>query len=325
MMSEDIFVVIEHLRGQVADISYVMLAAARTLAQGTGGEVKALLLGQRAQALADDLAADQVLYIDHPALAEFTSDAYERVLRAMIGDGSPRAVLLGDTSMGAEVAGRLSAGMELPLVSYCLSLKPADGAVRFISRICGGKIMVEGELPGPTALVTMIPGGFKTEEGQSTAPPPVTAAQAPNLEGLRVRLGRYIEPEVSDVDISREAILIAVGRGIQAGDNIELAEELAEALGGTVCASRPVVDQGWLPSSRLVGKSGIQVKPQVYLAIGISGAPEHTESITDSDVIIAINTDPGAPIFDIADYGANIDLFDLVPTLSEKIMAAKSG
>lgn len=324
-MSDEIFVVIEHLRDQVADISYGMLGAARALTAETGGRVKALLLGHDAQGLSKDLATDQVLYIDHPALAEFTSAAYQRVLNDLITDASPRAVLLGDTSMGADVAGRLSAAMGLPLVSYCLSLHDEDGTTKYLSRICGGKIMVEGALPEPTALVTMIPGGFKTGEGQSDAPPPVTAVPPPNLEGLRVRLKRYIEPEVSDVDISREPILIAVGRGIQAQDNIELAEELAEAMGGTVCASRPVVDQGWLPATRLVGKSGLRVKPQIYVAIGISGAPEHTESITDSDVIIAINTDSGAPIFDFADYGANIDLFDLVPTLSEKIQAAKSG
>jgi electron transfer flavoprotein alpha subunit len=129
----------------------------------------------------------------------------------------------------------------------------------------------------------------------------------------------YIEPEAGDVDISTESLLISVGRGIQSEDNIEIAEELAEALGGVVSASRPVVDQGWLPTSRLVGKSGYQVKPKVYLALGISGAPEHTESITGSEVIIAINTDPAAPIFNIAKYGVVEDIFDLVPVLTEKI------
>ena len=114
-------------------------------------------------------------------------------------------------------------------------------------------------------------------------------------------------------------MLVAVGRGIQLEDNIELAEELAEVMGGAVCASRPVVDQGWLPTSRLVGKSGYQVKPKIYLALGISGAPEHTEGISGSDTIIAINTDPAAPIFNIAKYGVVEDIFDLVPVLTEKL------
>jgi electron transfer flavoprotein alpha subunit len=135
----------------------------------------------------------------------------------------------------------------------------------------------------------------------------------------------YIEPEAGDVDISTEPILISVGRGIQTEDNIELAEELAEALGGTLCASRPVVDQGWLPTSRLVGKSGLSVKPKLYLAIGISGAPEHIEGITDSEMIIAINTDPTAPIFESANYGAEIDLFDLIEVLTENVEEAKAA
>jgi electron transfer flavoprotein alpha subunit len=143
------------------------------------------------------------------------------------------------------------------------------------------------------------------------------------MEGLRVTLKQYIEPEVGDVDISTEPILIAVGRGIQQEANLELAEELANALGGTICASRPVVDQGWLPISRLVGKSGKSVKPKVFLAIGISGAPEHVEAVTGSETIIAINTDPAAPIFDIAKYGANVDLFELVPALTEQLQQAK--
>ncbi len=324
-MNQDIYVVVEHLRGQVADISYVMLAAARVLAEGTGGNVVAVLLGHDAQGLADDLAADQVLYVDDPALAEFTSDAYEKTLAGMIEENAPRAVLFGDTSIGADVAGALSAQLGLPLVSYCQSVRADDGALKFVSQICGGKIMTEGDLPDTTTLVTMIPGGFKPEEGQSAQPPEVTSVAAPALEDLRVTLKQYIEPEVGDVDISTAPILVAVGRGVQSEDDVEFAEELAEALGGAVCASRPVVDQGWLPTSQMVGKSGKKVKPKLYLAMGISGAPEHVEGITDSDLIVAINTDPDAPIFDLAQYGADIDLYDLIPALAEQVRQAKGS
>jgi electron transfer flavoprotein alpha subunit len=322
-MSQDIYVVIEHLRGQVADISYVLLAAARVLAQGTGGDVVGALLGHDAQGLADDLAADRVLYIDHPALADFTPDAYHRVLAGLIKDNAPRAVLLGHTSIGMDVASGLSAGLGLPMVSQCHTVRADNGTLGFVSQICGGKIMAEGDLPGPTALVTMIPGGYKPEQGKSAQPPEVTPVAAPALEGLRIALKQYTEPEMGDVDISKEPILVAVGRGLQTQDNVELAEELAEALGGVVCASRPVVDQGWLPTTRLVGKSGKHVKPKVYLAMGISGAPEHVEAITDSEMIIAINTDPNAPIFDVAQYGAEIDMLDLFEVLIEQVQQAK--
>ncbi len=323
-MNRDIYVVVEHLRSQVADISYMMLAAARVLAEGTGGDVVAVLLGHDAQGLAGDLAANRVLYVDHPVLAEFTSDAYQKVLVSLISDNAPRAVLFGHTSVGMDVASGLSARLGLPLVSQCHSVRADDGALKFVSQICGGKIMAEGDLPGPTALVTMIPGGFKPEQGRSTQAPVITPMTAPALEELRVTLKQYIEPEVGDVDISKEPILVAVGRGIQRQDNIELAEALAEALGGVVCASRPVVDQGWLPTTRLVGKSGKKVKPKVYLALGISGAPEHIEGMSDSEVVIAINTDPAAPIFNMAKYGATVDLLDLAPVLTEKVQQIKS-
>ncbi len=321
-MNQDIYVVIEHLRGQVADISYVALAAARVLAQGTGGEVVAVLLGHNAQGLADGLAADRVLYIDHPALADFIPDAYLRVLTALVNERRPRAVLLGNTTIGSDVASVLSARLGAPLVSSCRNVS-AEG--KATSQICGGKILAEFALPDATTILTMIPGGYSPEDGQSKQAPAITSGAPPALEDLRVTLKQYIEPEGGDVDISKEPILIAVGRGIQNQDNIELANDLAEVLGGVVCASRPVVDQGWLPTSRLVGKSGKRVKPKLYLALGISGAPEHVEALSENAMIIAINTDPAAPIFQVAKYGAQIDLFDLVPVLGEQIRQAKGS
>ena len=324
-MSNDVFVVVEHVQGEVADITYVMLAAARQLAADIGGSVKAILMGHGAQGLADSLGADAVLYVDDPALAEFTSDAYQRTVSAVIEAGAPRVVLFGDTTVGADIAGLASARLGLPLVNYCRRVRGDGGAIRTVSQICGGKIVAEGELGGPTGLVLMIPGDHKPDEGRSDTPPEVVPFAAPDLSDLVVTLVRYVEPEAGDVDITREEVLVSVGRGLQQEDNLELATELADALGGAVSASRPVVDQGWLPTSRLVGKSGKRVTPKVYFALGISGAPEHTEAITDSDVIIAINTDPAAPIFDVAQYGAEMDMLDLMPVLTEKVAEAKGG
>ncbi len=319
-MSQDIYVLIEHLRGQVADLSYTMLAAGRELAQGMGGNVVAVLLGHNAKELGRDFAADNVLYLDHALLAEFTSDAYQKALSDLIGRDPPRAVLFGNTSIGADVASGLSMRLDLPLVSSCRSFTKD---CKFVSQICGGKIMAEGDLPGPTALVTMVPGGYQPDQGRSAEAPSITEAAVPALEALRVALSKYIEPETGDVDISKEPLLIAVGRGLQNKDNIELAENLAQAIGGVVCGTRPVIDQGWLGISRLVGKSGKQVKPKIYFAMGVSGAPEHVEAITQSDTIIAINTDPKAPIFDVAKYGVEADIFDLVEVLTEKVKSAK--
>jgi electron transfer flavoprotein alpha subunit len=319
-MSQDIYVVIEHLRGQVADISYTMLAGAGELSKATGGDVVAVLLGKDSKKLTKNFSASRVLYLDHEALANFTSDAYQKVLTDLISKDQPRAVLFGNTSIGSDIASVLSMRLSLPLVNSCRNFT-RDG--KYVSQICGGKIMAEGDLPTPTVLVTMIPGGYKPELGQSGDAPPITETDVPELDALRVTLSQYLEPESGDVDISNEQLLIAVGRGIQNGDNIELAEDLAQALGGAVCGSRPVIDQGWLNTSRLVGKSGKYVKPKIYLAMGISGAPEHTEAITESDTIIAINIDPTAPIFSIAKYGIEGDIFEVVEVLTEKVNAAK--
>jgi electron transfer flavoprotein alpha subunit len=319
-MSQDILVVIEHLRGQVSDASYVMLAGARQLSQNSGGKVIAVLLGQNAQDLSGNFAADKVLYADNPALADFTSEAYQLTLAEILKSQAPRAVLMGHSSIGMDIASGLSARLGIPVVSSCRSFT-TDG--KFVSQICGGKIMAEGDLPTPTALVTMVPGGYKVEQGKSTTTPAIENVTVPALDGVRVSLLKYIEPDTSDVDITKEKMLVSVGRGIQNKDNIELANELASALGCAVSASRPVVDQGWMATTRLVGKSGKQVKPKIYLALGISGAPEHVEGMGESEAIIAVNTDPNAPIYNIAKYGTTIDMFDLLPVLTEKVKQAK--
>ena len=322
-MNQDIYVVIEHLRGQVSDISYIILAAARVLANATGGKVIAVLLGHDVEPLSSDFAADRVLYMEHPAFADFSSDAYQRALEGLLKEQMPRAVLFGDTTIGGDVAAWLSTHLALPLVSACRTVRADNGALKFVSQICGGKMMAEGDLPGPSALVLMVPGGFKPKQGRSAQPPELARVNAPPLDDLRVTVKDYVEPAVGDVDVSKEAIVVSIGRGIQNQDNVELAEELAKALGGVVSGSRPVIDQGWLAPTRLVGKSGKAVKPKLYLALGISGAPEHAEAIGDSEMIVAINTDAAAPIFDLAKFGSQVDMLDLLPVLTEKVQQAK--
>jgi len=194
-MSQDIYVAIEHVQGQVADISYVMLRAARELATRAGGGVVAILMGHQASGLAEAMAADRVIYFDHPALKEFTPEAYQRVLAGLIHDDSPRALLLGNTTIGSDVASVLSARLGIPLVSSCRTVSP-DG--KLVVQTCGGKIMAEVELAATTTLVTVIPGGYSPEEGKGAKAPEVVTRQAPALEGLRVRLSKYIEPEAGD-------------------------------------------------------------------------------------------------------------------------------
>jgi electron transfer flavoprotein alpha subunit len=319
-MSENILVITEHLQGRVLDVTYVMLAGARKLAEGNGGQVIAVLLGYKAQPLARNFNADIVHSYDRPSLEHFSPQAYLHILEAEINEEQPRAVLCGHTTIGMDVASGLSARLGLPLVSQ---VQRFDG-MNFVSQICGGKIMAEGALPEPSVLVTMVPGGYKLEQGQG-ATPPILEKQAPVLEGMRARLSHFIAPDVSDIDISKESVLVSVGRGLQNQNDLETVERLAKDLRGAVSASRPLVDKGWLPTTRLVGKSGVAVKPKMYLALGISGAPEHSEAITGSDLIVAVNTDPNAPIFDIAQYGVEMDMLELLPALLEKLEQEKVG
>jgi len=321
-MTQDIFLLIEHIQGQVSDISYIMAAAANELAQNEGGSVIGILFGSGVENLKDSFAVDKVIYCEHPALSEFTSDAYIRTLVSLLEDYSPRAILFGNTTLGADVSSSLASHLKFPIINSCIKI---SGSGSIISQICGGKIMVESQLADKTTLITVNPGGYKPEEGQSDSSPETITFSPPDLENLKVQLTQYIEPEAGDVDISQEKILIAIGRGIQTEDNIELADQLAELLGGAVCASRPVIDQGWLPASRLVGRSGKKVRPDLYLCLGISGATEHIEAIADSKTIIAVNSDPDAPIFDIAQYGIEVDLFDFIDPLLEQIESSKNG
>ncbi len=322
-MNQDIYVVVEQFNGKVADIGYMALAQARELAGATGGQVIGVLLGHQVAGLAKDLAADKVLVYDDAALANFTWDAYLQVLAGLIKDAAPRLVLLGDTTIGADAASGLSARLGLPLVGYCVRIDASGGGFKYTSQVCGGKLLAQGDLPDGTVLVTLVPGAFKAEQGKSATPPEVASMAAPAMGSLRVKLIHYLEPEGEDVDISKENLLVTVGRGVQNQDNLEMAQELADALGAVVAGSRPVTDQCWLPTSRLVGTSGKSVHPKLYLALGISGAPEHTEAITGSEMIIASNTDPVAPIFNLAKYGAVVDMLDLLPVLTDQVRQAK--
>lgn len=326
-MNRDVWVLVESIRGEVLEISYTMLAAGRELATARDGKLFALLLGHDARDLAGRLgAADHVIYVDHAALAEFTSEAYQQTITGLLKDAAPRVVLFGHTTVGMDVACDISVELDLPLITSCQTFKIDTDPPGYVSLTCGGKVMAEGSIPEPTCLVTMVPGGYKSEAGQLEGPAEITQVESPPaLDQLRVKLRAYIEPESGDVDITKEPILVSVGRGIQQQNNLELAEALAAALNGAVSASRPVVDQGWLPTSRMVGKSGQQVKPRLYLALGISGAPEHIEGVPDFETMVAVNTDEHAPIFDFAQYGATVDVLELIPALTEKIKDVKGN
>lgn len=319
-MTNDILILAEHLNGKLSDITLEMAGKAKQLAAALGGRAIAVLLGSGAQSLAGSIGADAVLVIDDPALAEFNPEAYSRVLTAVIKERGPRLVMLGNTSMGMDLAAGLSVTTGLPLIAYVNGLAAVGGSLAATSQIYGGKIQAEAAPDGEACIAACVAGAFPADAGRAASAAPVEVTASPvALNDLKVNFVKLIEPQGGDVDITQQAILVSIGRGIGGQENIELAQELAEALGTAVSASRPVTDAGWLPKTRQVGKSGLTVKPKVYLAFGISGAPEHLEGMRGAELIIAVNTDPQAPIFDVAHYGATCDMLDLMPALTEKI------
>jgi electron transfer flavoprotein alpha subunit len=209
-------------------------------------------------------------------------------------------------------------------VNFCKDIKIVDGKLQAICVMYGGKIEVAVEPAGDLAIVGVWPGARPADKGRSERSPAIEEATV-TLEDLRVRLKKYIDPEADDVDLTKQDVLVAVGRGIQSRDNIALAEELAKALGGAVAGSRPVIDQGWLPLSRQIGKSGLAVKPKLYVALGISGAPEHIEGMKDAGLIVAVNSDARAPIFNVAHYGIVGDVLETLPALTAAIETRKAA
>jgi electron transfer flavoprotein alpha subunit len=321
-VSRDVFVVAEHLKGELADVTFELLGKGRELAAASGGELCALLLGNGVSGLASRMgASDRVLYVEHPALAQFNPEAHGRALAEVVSSRSPRIVLVPNTSMGMDLATALSVKAGLPLLAYAFDVNLADGKLRAESQLYGGKVNVESEIEGERAVVSVIAGALPAEAGKKAGAPPVETVAPSGLEDLRIRFKSLIEPEAGDVDITQQSVLVSVGRGIGSEENLPLVQALADALGGALSCSRPIVDSKWLPKTRQVGKSGLKVKPKAYVAVGVSGAPEHIEGMKDAELILAINTDPRAPIFDVAHYGVVGDLFDVVPALTEKLKA----
>jgi len=324
--SRDVWVYVEHMKGAVAPHTYELLGRGRNLAQTLGGRLVAVLLGHRAVDMARTLGvADLVLRVEHEQLGAFTPDAHARTVAALAARTRPYLMLCGATSAGIDLASLLSALLQIPMVANVRAVQVEDGRVVATSQLCGGKLLCDVEVPAG-AVLTVLAGAYPAEAGASTREPPVETAAPPDLlNQIRVRVERLLEPAAGDVDITRMPILVAVGRGIQRKENLPLAEEIAGLLGGAVCASRPVIDQGWLPLSRQVGKSGMTVKPSLYLALGISGAPEHLEGMRNAALIVAVNTDPAAPIFNVAHYGIVADMFEIIPALTARLKMKKAA
>ncbi len=314
-MSGAVLVITEHLGGRFTDATFELLALANELAAATGAEVEAALVGAGVSNMVAELgAANRVLLIEDGALESFNPEGHSSVLGDLVAEREPSIVLVPYTSPGMDLASHIATSCDLPLVSYCQSIDASDG-LSATCQLYAGKIEADVEVAGSRAVFAVLAGAASADDGRREGSPAVEVVTGAVSAGTTFT--GLAEPEGGDVDITAQDVLLVVGRGIESEDNIGEVADLAEVLGGAVAASRPVVDQGWLPKTRQVGKSGLTVKPKVYLALGVSGAPEHVEGMRDSSTIIAVNTDPQAPIFGVAHYGWVGDLFDIIPELTD--------
>ncbi len=321
---EEIAVLVEHRLGEIRDITFEMLSKANQLAKKNQRKIIAVIIGKNVEKLAGQLTeyCDNVILVEEDSAEHFISSIYQRVLEDIVRERRPRLLLIGHTSYGVEVAPSLAASLNVPLVTGCIDIELSDGLVRVVRPVYGGKLFTRVEINHPGTIILTLSQGIVKPFNPHKSGEIVRRHAEVKVDDSKVFLG-YVMPEKGEVDISSAEVIVAIGRGIQDKSNIPQVEELARALGGVLACSRPIVDKGWLPQDRQVGSSGKTVKPKLYLALGISGAFQHIQGMKDSQLIIAVNKDPDAPIFNVAHYGVVEDLFRIVPVLIEKVREAK--
>jgi len=313
----DVLAVAEHRQGAVRDVSYQLLTAGRELADAFGGDLHVAVVGGDADAFAADLDREGVDVVHTVAYGdEFNHDVYTQAVEQLAADVDPAVLVLPNSVNGLDYAPAVARGLDRPLVTNVVDAAVEDGALIATRERYGSKVEVDVAVDDVPCVLTVREGEWASAGAGGSAE--IRAADVTIDEGaVGSTVVGFEEVAGGDVDIAEADFLVSIGRGIEEEENLALIEELCEVTGATLSSSRPIVDKGWLPPNRQVGQSGKTVAPDVYLAIGISGAVQHVAGMKGADTIIAINTDPDAPIFDVADYGVVGDLFDVVPALVE--------
>ncbi|WP_418284121.1 electron transfer flavoprotein subunit alpha/FixB family protein [Halorubrum sp. DTA46] len=311
----DVLVVAEHRRGELRDVSHEAITAGRELADARDGDLHVAVIAGNVERFAEDLNREGVdaLYTVGDG-EEFDHNVYQAAVAALLDRTDAGTVLIPNSVNGLDYAPAVAEAQGFPLVTDAVGFAYDDG-LTVTREMYGSKVETTVDVEGDRFVLTVRGGEWSPAGGMGDAPVETVDIDVPE-SGARVT--GFEEVGGGDVDIGDADVLVSVGRGIEEEENLELVEELADALGATLSASRPIVDNGWLPKNRQVGQSGKVVTPDVYIAVGISGAVQHVAGMKGSDIIVAINTDPNAPIFDIADYGIVGDLFDVVPELIDE-------
>ena len=315
-----ILIVAEVANGKIREASYELI----TLAGKIGGDVKSVVIGSGVGDAAAAFAGKgggETYVVDDAAFANYNVDLWNAAIRAAVDATGADLVLLSNTPQGWDVAPRIAAGLDAAFVSDCFSIEAAGAGFAFKRRMFNGKLDAELASTGGKAVATVQPGACAAAESGAAGS---TKPLAVDASGARAKFVEIKVAESKGVDLTKAEIIVSGGRGVGAPEKFpEVIQPLADALGGAMGASRPVVDAGWLPHPYQVGSSGQIVSPKLYIACGISGAIQHLVGMKGSNYVIAINKDPDAPIFEVADVGVVADLFDIVPALTEAVKAAK--
>jgi len=316
-----ILVIAEQREGQVSRASWEPIVAA----QKTGHPVKVVVAGGDTSAAAAELAnaaVTEVIRLEAPALAAYTADGYTAALSGLIAAESPAHVFISHTYQARDYAPKLAARLDRAIVTDCVSAKAQGEGLVFARPVFQAKLYADVVLEGPAPhLVTFQIGSHKVDDLQKGASPAAVRVVAAEAGAIRQQPDAPFREAKQAVDLTAAERIVSVGRGIKAPENIDIARQLAEAMQAELAASRPICDAGWVPFERQVGSSGQTVAPKMYLALGISGAIQHVVGMKGARTIVAINKDPDAPIFEVADYGIAGDLFEVVPAM---IAALKS-
>ncbi len=327
-----ILLITEQRDGKWNKVSLETLAAAQRIAQQSKGTLSGVVVGSGVGAVADELAGyqlDEVLLVEHDLLTEYTPDGFSLVLRQVIESQKPDLVVLPHTYQVRDFAPKLAASLGKGMIGDCIGYRQENGKLIFVRQMFQGRTSADVVFTGePPWTASFQAGAFRADlaakHASGKAPvKPVSTDLKP--EQIRTKPLELFREAKQAVDLTQAPILVSVGRGIKASENIPMAEKLAKLLGGEISASRPICDEGWLPMDRQIGSSGQTVVPKLYLALGISGAIQHVVGMKGSRTIVAINKDQNAPIFEIADYGVAGDLFEIVPALIEELEKTPSS
>lgn len=338
-----VFVFAQQVDNVISNIAYELIGKGKELAKDLGVEVTAVLVGSDVKGLADQLAeygADKVIVVDDPELKEYRTEPYTHAIASVIKEFKPEIFLIGATAIGRDLGPRVCARIHTGLTADCTKLDIGDFPMNPVPgrETKHNQLLMTRPAFGGNTIATIACPDFRPQ--MATVRPGVMQ-KAPKEAGKKAVVTEFnpgftkdnkyvdilevVKAVSNTVDIMDAKILVSGGRGVGSPENFKILDDLAEAIGGTVSCSRAVVDAGWKPKDLQVGQTGKTVRPNVYFAIGISGAIQHLAGMEESDIIVAINKDESAPIFDVADYGVVGDLNKIVPMLTEKIKEAKAA